>query len=290
MSETDRKLAGELGRSSGLKFEDQIKKHYAGRKPKNMPNYWGEKKAVSKTDVICKNKRLSVKNPAKMSSSIQIQICSLENFARRLEMPKEVKKAFEMWLGAHENLLSKETFRSQDTFKEVYKNWGPGISCDADEAMCDHEFVDCGPQETQTIPFSYLCPCCELNRARLLFSRVPNNHLMLSFIKDNMKEILKIILSTGFNHPSNKDTIAKYMAWATEKNSLDSIVLLKISQIIKHHKNWEVKVRQAESVIEFGPFTLQMKGSGSGAAYHYMQFNTSYNDIIKFTGLKGGKL
>jgi hypothetical protein len=44
-----------------------------------------------------------------------------------------------------------------------------------------------------------------------------------------------------------------------------------------------VEVKDSQSVIKIGPFTLQMKGSGkTGSAYHGMQFNASYKDLKEY--------
>ncbi len=123
-------------------------------------------------------------------------------------------------------------------------------------------------------------------RSRLLCSSITNFSEVTDWFQDNLENIYKFVLSTGFNNPVNTETIAKQMVWAREKNNIDSIVEYDIESIIKNIYKIKVKVRPSNSVIEFGPMTLQMKGSGKCAAYHNMQFNMSLKDLETFLGVR----
>lgn len=266
-----RQKAGNTGRSSGLGYEDKFIAKHGGDKPQDQKNLWGEKKTRAKTDVISKNVNYSVKNPKNVAISVQIQVCSLQNFARLTDMDDATRLAFSMWLGSDSLLSSKKSYRDVEQFKKFHEK-------------CNLLVAE------ELIPFEYMCGCCELKRCRFMFNRIPNAHLMTSFLENNLEKVARFIMSTGFNDLKNEETVAQKMAWSTIKDDIDSIRIFDIEKILATCDTWEVNVQSSQTVIKFGPFTLQMKGSGSGSAYHYMQFNASYNSIKTLLNNEGERL
>jgi hypothetical protein len=73
------------------------------------------------------------------------------------------------------------------------------------------------------------------------------------------------------------------MCWSTKKDCIQTVQEIDIDSLINNIVDKaSVKIRPSQSVIEIGPVTLQMKGSGKNSDYHNMQFNASLNDLNKY--------
>jgi len=249
---------GKVGQAS-IKFENVVlaKKH--GIKPVDQKDLWGDKTTKSKTDIIA-DYNYSVKNPESSSTSTQIQVCSVDRFCKLFSVTGELKTKFDQFFGNGPN------FFKGPKYKQLFEN------------HC---------RDVWSIDPSCLDSYNEVRRNRLLFSSIQNNKEILDWFQNNMQNVLEFVFKTSFNDPKNVDLIADRILWVKEKNNYNSRVEMDIDSLIKNivsksnviirdHKKY------GQSVIEIGPVTLQMKGSGSGAAYHDMQFNASLNDILKF--------
>ena len=254
----NRVLAGKKGKEDGDRFEKKYRAKYLVDKPENQHDIWGQRITISKSDTT-NNK--SIKNPSKYNTSIQVQVCSVERFSKLLKPPQEVYSQLSQFVGNQPSLHHRNGFKNNPAvFKDVCRDWGVNTTS--------------------------LSLKKELMRSRLLCSSITNFSEVTDWFQDNLENIYKFVLSTGFNNPDNTETIAKQMVWAREKNNIDSIVEYDIESIIKNIYKIKVKVRPSNSVIEFGPMTLQMKGSGKCAAYHNMQFNMSLKDLETFLGVR----
>jgi hypothetical protein len=266
MATRKQKTAGRVGRKSGFDFEEVIRKKYNGTNPTKALDCFGERLTIPKTDIIIQNQNWSIKNPKSTGTSTQIQVCSVERFCKKLKPPKDVKLALEMFAGGNELLMTKETFkRNVKYFK----------------SFCINEWkIDPSKLSTKN----------ELSRSRLLYKNIPNNSIMLKWLQDNIVEITRFVFATSFNQAPQ--TIAKMLGWSTIKNDINSIRTFDIEAIIAKvaKDNPTCIVRESQSVIKLGFFTLQMKGSGEDAAYHSLQFNCSYKDLSKFMGHGGGTI
>ena len=244
---------GRRGRNSGYAFEPIVMSKKNGWEPTNMLDIWGERITTSKTDVITENYNYSIKNTERSSTSTQIQVCSVNRFCRLFGITGTLKTQFDQFFGNH------GFFKDQDLFKEHCQNvWR----------------ID-----TDTLNFKD-----EIRRNRLLFNNVPNNQDITTWFQNNLKSVMEFVFKNSFNNPDNIDTIANRVLWTNKKDDYNTRAEFDIDPLINSIVNKAiVKVRSSQSVIEIGPVTLQMKGSGrSASAYHNMQFNASLNAIKNF--------
>ena len=247
---------GRTGRTSGFKFEQKLKIKYNGVVPENGQDLWGERSTMSKTDIIFGKKNCSIKNS---ETSTQIQICSAERFSRKFNLPKKVKEALDQFVGNHPLLLTKKGFKGNPTvMKEVCEQW--------------------------SVKFKDLDSVSEQNRGRLTAKNIKNMSHLVDWFTNNMEDVYRFVLAESFNDPKNKDNIANTIWWSAVKDDPDSIVEFDIEKIIyQAKKKAKASIRESQTVIELGPLTLQMKGSGkSGSSYHCMQFNMSLKDLTTF--------
>ena len=247
---------GRAGRTAGFKLEQQLKVKYNGVEPENGQDLWGERSTISKTDIIFGKKNCSIKNSG---TATQIQICSAERFSRKFNLPKKVKEALDQFVGNHPLLLTKKGFKRNPTvMKEVCEQW--------------------------SVNFKDLDSKSEQNRGRLTAKNIKNMNHLVDWFTNNIEAVYRFTLAESFNNPKNKKNIANTIWWAAVKDDPDSIVEFDIEEIITQaKKKAKVKIRESQTVIELGPLTLQMKGSGkSGLNYHSMQFNMSLKDLTKF--------
>ena len=249
---------GELGRASGLQFEEKLKVKHSCTYPIDQKDIWGEKITKSKADLLNGSNRFSVKNPKSENTSIQVQVCSANRFNRLFNPPENVKIALNQFVGNHSKLLTIEGYKRNPKALQ--------------EACADWNISTINLSNTQ-----------ELNRGRLLTNNIASISDLIDWLNNNVEEIYRFVLSTSFNNPSNTNVIANKIWWARKKNDENSVVEFDIEEIItKAKNNATVSVRDSKSVICIGPITLQMKGSGKGAAYHNMQFNLSLKDLENF--------
>ena len=259
MATTAQIIGGYVGQAS-IKFEDVVAKNKNGKKPKDQKDIWGERKTKSKTDVLNSEYNYSVKNPESSSQSTQIQVCTVERFCKLFNVTGELKVKFDQFFG------NNPEFFKGPKYKQLFEN------------HC---------RNVWNIDPSTLDPQKEVRRNRLLFSSIQNNKELLDWFQNNIQSVLKFVFKTSFNDPKNTDLIANRILWVKEKNNYGSRVEIDIDPLIKNIVSKSgVSIRDhkkhGQSVIEIGPVTLQMKGSGTGKAYHHMQFNASLNDILKF--------
>ena len=250
---TAQKKGGAQGRATGLNFEKVFMNKYGGKEPQKCMDIWGERKTVSKTDVLAKGYRYSIKNPKSKSTSTQIQVCSVDRFCRLFNIDGDLKVSFDQFFGNH------GFFKDKALFKEHCENvWN--------------------------IDTKGLCSDSEIRRNRLLFNNVDNNYKIVEWFENNIREVLEFVFKNSFNDPSNEDVIANRICWTEKQNCMSTRqeydIDLLINDIIPQIS---VNVRESQSVIEMGPLTLQMKGSGKGSSYHNMQFNASLNDIARYS-------
>ncbi len=251
---------GKAGRQS-IEFENVVAENKNGVLMGDALDIWGQRKTKPKTDVLTENHNYSVKNPDKASTSTQIQVCSVDRFCRLFGINGSLKIQFNQFFGNHG--FFKNTGKDKGKFQQ----------------HCINQW---------NIDPSKLDPKNEIRRCRLLLSSVPEGDKLLNWFQDNMESVLTFVFKTSFNNPANIDAIADTILWVEEKDNYSSKVEINIDTLIRSIVSTAtVKIRDhkrfGQSVIEIGPVTLQMKGSGhTASAYHSMQFNASLNDIKKY--------
>tara|TARA_R110000796_G_scaffold88631_1_gene191384 strand:- start:79 stop:840 length:762 start_codon:yes stop_codon:yes gene_type:complete len=244
---------GQQGRNSGYAFEPIVMSKKNGWEPTNMLDIWGERITTSKTDVITENYNYSIKNTKKSSTSTQIQVCSVDRFCRLFQIKGNLKVQFDQFFGNH------GFFKDQELFKEHCQNvWG------------------INPKK--------LSLKTEIRRNRILGGNLTNPQSVVIWFQENIRPVLEFALKTSFNNPINSEVIANRILWTKIKDCYETRSEFDIDPLIDSiTANATVKVRPTGSVIEIGPVTLQMKGSGRiASAYHNMQFNASLNAINNF--------
>lgn len=250
---TAQKKGGAHGRIAGLSFEKLFIKTYSGKEPEKCMDVWGEKKTMPKTDAIVGGYNYSIKNPKAKSTSTQVQVCSVDRFCRLFNISGELKTAFDQFFGNH------GYFKDKVLFKEHCKNvWN--------------------------IDVNKLDSNLEIRRNRLLFNNVTNNQKIVEWFKNNTRDVLEFVFKSSFNDPSNADVIANRICWTEKQDCILTRQEYDIDLLIKDIMSQAtIFVRESQSVIEIGPVTLQMKGSGKGRAYHNMQFNASLNSLCQYS-------
>lgn len=260
MAVTQAQINGGKAGQASIQFENVVAKNKNGSLMEDCSDIWGERTTKSKTDVLTKEHNYSVKNPEKASTSTQIQVCPVNRFCRLFNISGTLKIQFDQFFGNH------------GFFKNAGKDKGKFVQ------HCTNIW---------NIDTKKLHPDNEIRRNRLLLSSIKDGHNMLQWFQNNMKAVLTFVFKTSFNDPANADTIANRILWVEKKNDYSSKVEIDIDTLIDSiTKTSTVKIRDSkrygQSVIEIGPVTLQMKGSGSKSGYHSMQFNASLNDIKKY--------
>jgi len=241
---------GLRGRDEGHDFEKTVRLNKNGRFPSDMLDIWGERTTTSKTDVVTEDYNYSIKNS---QTSTQIQVCSVNRFCRLFNIDDNLKIQFDQFFGNH------GYFKDQNLFKEhCEKVWG--------------------------IDTRYLSQKYEIRRNRVLGSNLTNSQSMVDWFQENIRSVLEFVFKTSFNNPANTETIANRVLWTKEKDCYESRSEFDIDPLInKIAESAIVRIRPNGSVVELGPVTLQMKGSGKTAAlYHNMQFKGSLKDIEKW--------
>lgn len=246
---------GKVGQAS-IKYEQYIKRIFCGHFPIDQEDIWDERITRSKTDVATRYLNFSIKNPEKSSTSTQIQVCTVDRFCKLLKPANNIKTMLDQFCGNH------GYFKQPTLFEAHCVNvWG--------------------------IDLKILCNEREIRRGRLLASSIKDSNHLVNWLEANKRKILEFVFKTGFNNPNNAATIASHIIWTKQKNSPEFEVIAIDPLIDSIVENSIVKIRDhktfGQSVIEIGPVTLQMKGSGKNAsAYHNMQFNASLDDLKKY--------
>ena len=250
--------SGALGRAQGLQYEKLLenranshKKGVATKVPQKPKSIFG-RKTRSKGDIAINNHNISVKNPGKSSSSIQMFVTSQDNILKGCNCGDPVvEEAIRMFFGVPDE-------------KEFYR------------LLAHHSIL------TNTLSQED-----ELRRHRLKFPNLPQSHqdALLSFLNNNKRVLVEYTLRKGFSSESH--TYANYMLWSDSsvagKSSLNHMCLFHMNDVINEACKHNWKVRPSGTVFELGPLTLQMKGSGGieNPDYHRFQFNASLNDLRK---------
>jgi len=100
MSINARQTGGKLGRDEGFEFEQRLRESISGKDVAWGIDIFNEKKTTPKTDLISVRKvnrrniteNISLKNPQTISTSVQIQICSVDRFNRLFKTPQQIEK------------------------------------------------------------------------------------------------------------------------------------------------------------------------------------------------------
>ena len=266
MSTDARQTGGERGRKEGFLFEQRLRESISGKEVAWGIDIFNERKTTPKTDLISVRKvnqrnvteNISLKNPKNERMSVQLQIGSVNRFNKLFEISQQIMDVMNPFFGNDPLLSTKEGYKNNLQFKNLCSKWG--------------------------VEYNNLNVKDEVRRCRVSGSNIPQFKDFLIWIDRNKRQISEFVLSTGFNNPTkHPETIADTIMFAAKKNDLNSIEKFAISDVVnKIAANAEVKLRKSGTVIEIGPITLQMKGSGKGASYHYMQFNMSLVDLRKF--------
>jgi hypothetical protein len=250
-SKERKRAAGKLAREEGHNYEDRFIFTYGGIKPEGKVASIHGKKTTPKVDVILDFEKFSLKNS---TGSTQIQICSFENFNTLFNVPGDVEIGLRKFLGAFKELYSKTNYKNNPEFFEEF---------------CRERFSTGG-----------LCPKDELRRSRLKTDNIKEIDKVIEWIDENKQEIIKFIFSTGF--ASEEKYHSNKLVYVRVKNCLDQIDIIDISKIIEKSADWPISIANKKTVIKIGPITLQMKGSGTGSAYHSLQFNAKRTDLLKY--------
>jgi len=203
---------------------------------------------------------VSIKNPRTRGVSIQMMIVSLSRFCsameyRGLPVPPQVRTCLSLFVG--------------DGFKDFDSSVSKaGIS----EGTLDYD--------------------TEVRRSRCLWSSIPQRYRdsLWAFFGnyDVKKATMDIVLKQGM---SSRDPAhnADWMLWSDgkHKSDLDNVCVYKTDALINAIALQVWNIRPSNSVLEIGPITLQMKGSGGKktTSYHSLQFNASLSDIERYESL-----
>jgi len=254
---------GEKGRAEGLKFEDLVEQYYGFISTVDLKEkIYGihGKKTTSKTDkIISGDRRVSIKNPKAKGTSIQIQVNPFSSFVCKFS---DIPAWFELFFGCSEN----EKFIK----------------------MCQLHGIDYGSLSLE-----------EKRRNRLdIFSiGLEKENELVDWFYTNRVAVAKMAFQEGFHLDSEILRKPEEIIWASKKNDLQSIKQIMIKDLLSvfnkitkneicfRKKNGKGAKTHSGTVLQIGPLTLQMKGSGEGEAYHSMQFNASLTDIENYFNL-----
>ena len=247
---------GEKSRAEGHDYEDVVADNFnqCGLLSRVISNEKVsgilDSKTTAKSDVNIRERLgLSVKNPQKSSSSIQMMIMPQRSMIKFLNPTDEVTKYVKLFFGGKH-------------FEQVCNDVGVHYnSLDFDQ---------------------------EARRSRCLHTSIPGNiqGAFLEYMnRDNIKKlIVTTVLKKGFC--SEETHWADKMLWSDSseeggKSNTKHVYLCDIEELIENICENEWIIRDSNSVWELGPLTLQMKGSGKkrGSSYHSLQFNMSLNDL-----------
>ena len=258
--------AGKKGRLSGLKFEEDIAIAYRGHiLPKNKVKSIYGGLTDRKADIEADQQRFSIKNPAGISKSIQIQVCPCTTFSKRFSIKEESLEytMLEQFFGASPEILKHDTYKNNPKFFGDFaeSRWGINSTC---------------------LGYQW-----ELRRSRVLFNNLTHDDIFLEIFKKNKIEIVDMCFRSGMIHPSEEKSMATHVLWASKKDDVNSIEIIDIQNIIDSCDSWQVSVQPRQSVIKIGPMTIQMKGSSEEpSSYHSMQFNVSLSALLAYTKRK----
>jgi hypothetical protein len=257
--------AGRKGRNEGYQFEDAVISLI--NESQSLPTAAGvgrvedinNSTTVSKPDIHLldgdRHIGISVKNPKKYTASIQMMIVGLGRFCaamkyRGIIVPPMARTCLSLFVG--------------DGYKDFESNLKrAGIA----KWKLDYD--------------------TEVRRFRCLWSSIPEKYraALLDFFgsREVKVALLDIVLKQGM---ASADPMheAGWMLWSngSEKSDLNRVAAYVTDALVEVAASKEWEVRPSNSVLQLGPLTLQMKGSGSkmSTSYHSLQFNASLSDIV----------
>ena len=256
---------GEAGRSEGYKYEDTFVKYSnelyensAAKSTQKVPSTLGDKLTTAKSDLSVFGQNISLKNPSKSSTSIQVFVTPQHNFldSCRCSDPG-VRTAVSLFFGT------------------------------LDEKEFEGLLVDTGIKKEDLDYQS------EIRRHRVKFYSLPQKYqdALLLFLKDNKRHLVECAVEKGW--AEDRQAYAGFMLWSDSsvagKSSLDNVCLFKMGDVVNKicEYDWDIRLPK-ETVFALGPLTLQMKGSckkdkngNRTSSYHNLQFNASLNDLRK---------
>lgn len=272
MASQKKRQSGRNGRSSGLQYEKNLAKKWGGKTfSSERVKSICRKTTTRKADIEINNTIISVKNPKQSSTSTQVQVCPYSTFKCYFpDIPKNVEYSLRSFIG---------DFPNNHKGKENK----------------DYFFMLCvivGIEDPQNTLSSV-----ELERVRLdSFSLGKDNcDAVVEWLYENREKVYQFIFQDGAMDLSLERPTKLW--WSHKKDDLTNISKFDISDILQRARNMdksEVRFRDkggksesknaknAGTVIQVGAITIQMKGSGSGSAYHNLQFNCSLNDLNNF--------
>ncbi len=245
---------GKLGRDEGFAFEDEFAEHIGGSDvPEEVDSIFGDQ-TRSKTDVLGPNgEQFSVKNSEK---STQVQVCSLERFSKKFNMPLDIKDKLSAFVGAWPTSI--KHFKDQQVFIKECKSRGFDVK--------------------------KLSQKDEIRRNRLKATSINNFQDVIDWFHINRAEITRFMFQEGFIADHETQAFADKVAWVEKKNELRGIKYYDVDDIVSRtitHAKTTLGSKKA-TTIRCGAWTMQMKGSGhSGSAYHNVQFKCSRSDLKK---------
>jgi len=264
----DLSVAGEKGRSEGYLFEEQVAEAI-NEAPYEVTATHAEqlvesavsscRRTKNKSDIEVSSPKMdtpigiSVKNPAKLTTSIQIQVINRRNLLAQLNTIKEV---------------SKDVKECCNLF------FGGNLEDDCRGLGIDYDLLDFES---------------ERRRDRALWDSIPLKYreAFLDYFNDSevKKETVKTVIKKGVTTLPG----AEFQLWCNSsvagKGKVEHIVAFNIDKLIQSicENDWQPNYYNgACSGLHLGPITLQMKGSGKkrSAGYHSMQFNASLSAIL----------
>ncbi len=251
---------GEKSRAEGYEYEDLVVERanqlYENSAVKTGDDFHeraheSKTKTKSKTDLVFREKNVSLKNPGENSSSIQVFNTTQNVFTETLNLKgTDIEVALRLLYGT--------------PYKEEFERL----------------LVECGI-EKEDLHWED-----ETRRQRLLFSSLPQQKqsTLLSFFENNKRCLVEATFKKGWAKDSKAH--ADFMLWSESsmagKTSLDHMCLFDMKEVINKICEYDWFVRPS-AVLVLGPLTLQMKGSGNKKtwSYHDLQFNTSLNALKK---------
>lgn len=255
---------GEKGRKEGFDYEDLVESKFGSGSDidltKKILGIHG-KKTTSKTDKILSNgHRASIKNPKTKSTSIQIQIIPLNSFISKFpSIPGSIYNSLVCFFGV------------DDTNDFV-------VACD--KIGVDYNSISAEEQRRNRLDSFSLGEMREKE--------------VVDWFYQNRYSVAKMAFVDGLLFDTEIDRKPTHLYWANKKNNLDNIQVVNVIDLLNifcnldpndvyfRKSNGKGAKKNCGTVIQIGPLTLQMKGSGEGASYHSMQFNASLNDLEKY--------
>jgi len=274
-------IAGLKSKVEGHEYEEKYTQLYDGDIWENlMPRskvrciFEGETTTPKTDGFICINTLIETVSIKNSTGSTQIQVCSLNRFAKKFNLPQSVYEKLQMFLGAWPEVMAEPRTTSVPFLKKCVE-----LGFDA----------------------SKLNKKWEITRSRLLAKNITNFQEVIDWFYNNREAVARFIFKESFVHPSETDAMPTKVVYALEKNDIHKTKSFIIDDIVSRTKTMvtkaDVKINsKASSTIRIGPFTMQMKGSQTkkknkngkfppSTPYHDMQFNCTRADLETYLKL-----